>query len=216
MMPTMLLCLLSNNFASGDNAKDLELSKIKLIQDQGKYKHLIGIVDNIGNNTVNQIIISANFLDEGNRFLGNFSKQTELRALNPNEITPFDILIFDKKNNELIKDYNIDVKYNFTNYKDKKLDIVTNDSRSDMTGFFFINGKVRNTADAYSNNTNVISLLYGKDKELVGIWKAQTEPYSIPPLTTASFTIPITDKTQSFRISSYKLLTDSNSFSGLK
>ncbi|MBA3978461.1 MAG: hypothetical protein H0X50_09780 [Nitrosopumilus sp.] len=196
---------------------DLELSQTNLIQDQGKYKHLIGIVHNIGNNTANQIIVSANFLDEDKRSLGNFSKQTELRALNPNEITPFDILIFDKKNNEVIKDYDVDIKYNVTNYKDKKLDIVANDSRLDMTGFFFISGKIKNIEKgAYSNNTNVISILYDKDNGLVGVWKAQTEPYNIPPLTTASFTIPITDKTQSFRISSYELLTESNNFSELK
>ncbi len=217
MAPPMLLFTLMDKIASSYTTKDLELSQTNLIQDQVKYKHLIGIVHNIGNDTANQIIVSANFLDEDKKSLGNFSKQTELRALNPNEITPFDILIFDKKNNEVIKDYDVDLKYNITNYKDKKLDIVTNDSRLDMTGFFFINGKIKNLEKgASSNNTNVISILYDKNNELVGVWKAQTEPYNIPPLTTASFTIPITDKTQSFRISSYELLTDSNNFSELK
>ena len=175
---------------------------------------MVGLVRNIGNNTASQIIISANFLGEGNISLGNFSKQTELRALNPNEITPFDILIFDKKNNEKIKNFKADIKYNLTDHKDKKLDIVANNSRSDMTGFFFINGKIKNSGDTHSNNTNVISILYDKNKELVGVWEAQTEPYDIPPSATASFTIPITDKTQSFRISSYTLLTEATNYSG--
>ncbi len=37
-----------------------------------------------------------------------------------------------------------------------------------------------------------------------------------PPLTTASFTIPITDKSQSFRISCHTLLNESNNYSELK
>ncbi len=213
---SILLLALSDKFASSYDAKHLELSDVTLTQDQSKYKHLVGLVRNIVNNTANQIIISANFLGEGNISLGNFSKQTELRALNPNEITPFDILIFDKKNNEKIKNFKADIKYNLTDHKDKKLDIVANNSRLDMTGFFFINGKIKNSGDTHPNNTNVISILYDKNNELVGIWKAQTEPYDIPPLTTASFTIPITDKTQSFRISRFTLLTESISYSELK
>jgi hypothetical protein len=81
------LSALSDKFASSYGDNDLELSDIKLNQDQSKYKHLVGLVQNIGNNTANQIIVSANLLGEGNISLGNFSKQTELRALNPNEIT---------------------------------------------------------------------------------------------------------------------------------
>jgi hypothetical protein len=125
-------------------------------------------------------------------------------------------LIYDKNNNEKIKNFKADIKYNLTGHKDKKLDIVANNSRLDMTGFFFINGKIKNLGDTHSNNTNVISILYDKNNELVGVWKAQAEPYDIPPLATASFTIPITDKTQSFRISSYTLLTESNNYSEIK
>lgn len=213
---SVLLLAPSGEFASSYGAKDLELSDVTLTQDQSKYKHLVGLVRNIGYNTANEIIVSANFLGEGNISLGNHSKQTELRALNPNEITPFDILIFDKKNNEQIKNFKADTKYNLTDHKDKKLDIVANNSPLDMTGVFFINGKIKNSGETHSNNTNVISILYDKNKELVGVWKAQTEPYDIPPSATASFTIPITDKTQSFRISSYTVFTESNNYSELK
>ncbi len=135
--------------------------------------------------------------------MANYSKQTELRALNPNEITPFDILIVDKKNNEKKKNSKRTLNITLLTIKTKKLDMVAHNSRSDMSGFFFIKGKIKNLGDMHSNNTNVISILYDKNKELVGVRKAQTETYDIPPSATASFTIPITDKTQSFQISSY-------------
>ena len=64
----------------------------------------------------------------------------------------------------------------------------------------------------YSNNTTVTAIIYDKNKEILGVWKAQTEPYIIPPLATASFSIPITDKIQSFKISNYKLLAESDKY----
>lgn len=196
---------------------DLKTVQVKLTSDQNKYKHLIGILQNTGNKTIDQVIVSADFLDKDKKSLGSFSKQTELTTLNPNELTPFDILIYDKKISDKIKDYKLDFKFNFTEYKDKKLVIVSHDSRLDMTGFYFINGKIQNTdKTSASNNTRVIVVTYNKNNELAGVWKAQTEPYSIPPLTTASFTIPITDKIQAFQISNYTLLTESDKFSKLK
>jgi len=210
---SLLFSLINKPSFSENSNYDLEIIKINLIEDQNKYKHLIGIIQNNGNKTTNQIIVSANFLDVDKKSIGNFSKQTELRTLNPNEITPFNILIFDKKINEKINDYLVNIKYNITNYKDKKLVIVSDNSKLEITGFYFINGDILNTGDLYSFNTNIISIIYNKNNEMIGVWEALTEPFNIPPSTTAPFTIPITDKTQTFQISNYTLLTDSDNFS---
>jgi hypothetical protein len=212
-----LLFSLINKSVFGENTNDdLEIFKINLIKDQNEYKHLIGIVQNIGNKTVNHIIVSANFLDIDKKSVGNFSKQTEIRTLNPDEITPIDILIFDKKINEKINDYLTNINYNITNYKDKKLVLISDNSKLEITGFYFINGDVLNTGKSYSFNTNVISILYNKNNEIIGVWEALTEPFNIPPSTQAPFTIPVTDKTQTFQISNYTLLTESDNFSILE
>ena len=213
---SILLISLNNQPALSYTDNNLNLTKINLIQDQFNYKHIIGIVQNTGNKTVNHIIISFNFLDSGNKSIGNFSKQSEITTLNPKEITPFDILIFDKKIYDKINDLTMDIKYNFTNYKSKMLAIVSNNSHLDINGFYFINGQILNNAHAYSNNTTVTSITYNKNNELAGVWKAQTEPYTIPPLTTASFSIPVTNKIQSFQISNYTVLAESDKFTKQK
>jgi hypothetical protein len=190
----------------------LKTIKVKLTQDQNNYKHILGIIQNMGNKTINHIIITVKFIDSANKSIGNFSKESEITTLNPKDITPFDILIYDKKIYNSIKDYTIDIKYNITKYKDKNLVIVSNYSHLDVNGFYFINGEIQNAEHAYSNNTTVTSITYNKNNELAGVWKAQTEPYNIPPLSTASFSIPITDKIQSFQISNYTLLAESDKF----
>ncbi len=208
----LLLFSLNNQVVQSYSNNDVKTIKVKLIQDQNKYKHLIGIVQNIGNNSVNHIIISASFIDVSNKSIGNFSTQTDITTLNPKEMTPFDILIFDKKIYDKIKEYIININFNFTNYKDKKLAIVSDKSHLDINGFYFIDGKIQNTGNTYSNNTRVTSIIYNKNNELLGIWKAQTEPYAIPPSTIASFSIPITDKIQNFQITNYTLFTESDKF----
>jgi hypothetical protein len=210
-----LLSFLSDNqqHALGNTNKILKITKVKLIQDQYNYKHILGIVQTIGNKTVNHIIITANFIDSANNSIGNFSKEPEITTLNPKDIAPFDILIYDKKIYDSIKNYNIDIKYNITKYKDKKLVIVSSYSHLDANGFYFINGEIQNTAPhTYSNNTTVTSITYNKNNELAGVWEAQTEPYTISPLSTASFSIPVTDKIQSSQISNYTLLAESDKF----
>ena len=45
-----------------------------MTQDQYNYKHLLGLVENTENKTVNHVIITARFLDSSNKSIGNFSK----------------------------------------------------------------------------------------------------------------------------------------------
>jgi hypothetical protein len=203
---------LNNYIVQGYPNNGLKTIKVKMTQDQYNYKHLLGLVENTENKTVNHVIITARFLDSSNKSIGNFSKQTEITTLNPKEITPFDILIFDKNIYDKIKEFVVNINFNFTKNKDKNLVIESNKSHLDVNGFFFIDGKIRNLGQAYSNNTTVTSVTFNKNNELLGVWKAQTEPYSIPPLLQASFSIPITDKIQSFQISNYTLFAESDKF----
>jgi hypothetical protein len=208
----VLFCFMNQTSLAYTNDVLKIISK-KLIQDQYNYKHLIGILQNNANKTVNNVIISANFFDKSNRSIGNFSKQTEITTINPKEITPFDILIYNRDINDKINEYSTNIKYNFTNHKDENLVIESSNSHIDLiTGFYFINGEIKNKGQLYSNNTTVISITYDKDKELAGIWKAQTEPYNIPPFTEASFSIPVTDKIQSYNILNYTLLAESDKY----
>jgi hypothetical protein len=194
------------------NNNVIKIINQKTIQDQNNYKHLIGILKNIGNSSINDIIISANFLDKANKSIGNFSKQSEITTINPNDTSPFDILIYDKIIYDKIKNFNVNIKYNNTKHKEGMLNISSNNSHMDTNGFYFINGEIQNNGNMYSNNTTVTAITYDKNKEILGVWKAQTEPYIIPPLSTASFSIPITDKIQSFKISNYKLLAESDKY----
>ncbi len=202
----MIIILSSSTLISSAlNYNYLKSKDVNLVQDQNGFFHLIGILYNTGNKTINDIYITANFLNKNNFSIFNYSRQTEIQSLNPNESTPFDILVFDKDHNKDIKNYSLSSKYNFTNYNEKNLETISTKNRFDITGTYFIDGKLKNNGKNYLNNTTVIAAVYDDKNKLIGIWRAQTEPYSIPSSAIASFSIPVTDKTQSFKIKRYTL-----------
>src|SRR5689334_13943326 len=101
-----LIIQIPNTYANNSN-KVLKILNQKIIQDQNNYKHLLGILKNIGNSSINDIIVSANLLDKANKTIGNFSKQSEITTLNPNDSSPFDILIYDKKIYDKINNFEL-------------------------------------------------------------------------------------------------------------
>ncbi len=205
------LLIIPKSFAIDNYEHFLKIKKINLI-NQNSYKYIIGIIQNIGNKTVNHIIITANILDKNHKSIGNFSKESDVTTLNPKNESPFDILVYDKQIYNLLKSYDLNIKFNFTTFKNEKLHLISSYSYLDSSGFYFINGKMQNLGTFYSNNTTVTAITFGKNKSLVGIWKAQSEPYNIPPYGIASFSVPITDKNQSFQIGNYTLFAESDKY----
>ena len=188
----------------------LKLVQTHLTQDQNKFHHIIGIVQNDLNMTLDNIFVKAIISGENNTILGNYSNQVAVHPLNPSEETPFDVLIYDKNHNNLIKNYTVDFTYEGTKTTERDLEIHSTSSRLDATGFYYISGRITNNMNTTSNSTTIIAALNDKNNDLIGIWKAQSEPYNIPPLSTASFTIPVTDRSQGFNIYNYTLYSNNS------
>lgn len=184
----------------------LKIIDSAMTKDQNGYIHLIGEAKNDGTNAIDNIYAIGTLLNNDNSQIGNFSNQLEVHPLKRGEVSPFDITIYDKSNNNNIHNYKIKFTSNSTSTNIlKDLSIGSVKSRLDLTGLYFISGRITNNMNAISNGTLIIASVKDKNDNLLGIWRAQSEPYNIPPLSSASFTIPITDESQSFKISNYTL-----------
>ena len=201
-----ILLLLAND----DAAFGLKLLETYLIQDQNKFHHIIGLAQNDLNMTLDNIFVRVNILDKDNSILGNYSNQVAVHPLNPSEITPFDVILYDKDQNSLIKNYTIDSTYEKVNTNIRDLEIHSTNSKLDATGFYYISGRINNNMNITSNSTTIIAALDDKNGDLIGIWKAQSEPYNIPPFSAASFTIPVTDRSLGFNINNYSLYSNNS------
>jgi hypothetical protein len=196
--------------ANDDPAFGLKLLETYLIQDQNKFHHIIGLAQNDLNMTLDNIFVRVNILDKDNTILGNYSNQVAVHPLNPSEITPFDVILYDKDRNSLIKNYTIDSTYEKVSTNIRDLEIHSTNSKLDATGFYYISGRINNNMNITSNSTTIIAALDDKNGDLIGIWKAQSEPYNIPPFSAASFTIPVTDRSLGFNINNFTLYSNNS------
>ena len=199
----LIMSVLNINLSLG-----LKIIQQQIVQDENDYFHLIGIVQNNENKTIDNIYAIGTLLADDNTTIANYSNQVEVHPLNPLEMTPYDITIYNKDQNDQIKSHSIAFTFNSSEIENmKNLDLHSLNSRSDLLGFYYISGRITNEMNSISNNTLVVATVSDKDQNLLGVWKAQTEPYNIPPSATASFTIPVTDNTQGLRITNYTLFT---------
>ena len=197
--------------SSIDSGLGLKIIQQQMVKDENDFFHLIGIAQNNINETIDNIYAIGNLLSSDNTTIGNYSTQVMVHPLNPMEMTPYDITIYDKGQNDQIKNHSVKFTFNVSDSENlKNFNIHSVNSRSDMLGFFFISGRITNEMSAISNNTLVIASVKDENEKLLGIWKAQTEPYNIAPSATASFTIPITDNNQGLRIANYTLFINNS------
>lgn len=189
----------------------LKIIQQQMVQDENDFLHLIGIVQNTENKTIDNIYVTGTLMNSDSTPIANYSNQVEVDPLNPSEMTPYDITIYNKDQNDQIKNHSLQFTFNFSEKENiKNLKIHSLSSRSDLLGFFYISGRITNEMNAISNNTLIVATVLDKDQNLLGVWKAQTEPYNISPSATASFTIPITDNLQGLKIANYTLFVNNS------
>ena len=210
ILSVLVICTVWVFLINDESVFGLKVVQSQMTQDQNKFNHIIGIAQNDLNTTLDNIFVQAIISGENNTILGNYSNQVAVHPLYPSEETPFDVLIYEKNHNNLIKNYTIDFTYEGTNTNERDLEIHSTSSRLDATGFYYISGRITNNMNTIANSTTIIAALIDRNNDLIGIWKAQSEPYDIPPLSTASFTIPVTDRSQGFNIYNYTLYSNNS------
>ena len=206
----LVICDISVALVNDGSVLGLKLVQTHLTEDQNKFHHIIGIAQNDMNMTLDNIFVQATILGKNNSILGNYSNQVAVHPLNPSEETPFDVLIYDMSQNNLIKNYTVAFTYEGAKTNERDLEIHSTSSKLDATGFYYIYGRITNNMNSISNSTTIIAAVNDKNNVPIGIWKAQSEPYNIQPFSTASFTIPITDRTQGFNIYNYTLYSNNS------
>ena len=180
--------------------------------DEFGYLHLYGEVINISNQPINNILLNAKFYDDKDNVLGKYFRYSEISTLFPNQSSPFEIIFLDRDNSKNIKDYDILLSYNHTKYNNTKLPnllITEITERFDISGFYYINGKIYNLGNKDSSNSTVVATLYDKKGNVIDISRAITEPFTIPPNSEAAFSLTVVNKDTSLRLTEMHVSAES-------
>lgn len=180
--------------------------------DESNILHLNGEVKNISNKAMKNVVVKASFYDDSGNFLKVFQRSTDVRTVNPGEISPFEILYIDSGTAKTVKDYNLTAAGQVTENKTSALRIVSSNSKLDLLGTYYIAGRVVNDGSQDATNSMIIASLYDKDGKVIVVGRAQTEPVNISSHSQAAFDIPVTEKSQTYKVKSYSLIADSDQY----
>ena len=180
--------------------------------DETKIMHVYGEVKNISNKAMRNVVVKASFYDAYGKMINEFKRSSELRTINPGEISPFEILYIDTKSVDTVKNYTISAIGQETERKVRALRIASNNSRLDLMGVYYIIGRVINEGSQDATNCMIIATLYDKDGRVITIGRAQTEPVNMSSYSESAFDLPVTEKLQTYKVKSYSLIADSDQY----
>jgi hypothetical protein len=188
------------------------INKISLQKDNFGYLHLFGEIINNSEKSLTNITLSFNFFDHNNNTLGSYFRAPEIDTLNPHQFSPFEIIYLDPNSVDKVKNYSYDVEYNISIEKPTLLKIDHLNNRLDLTGFYYINGKITNIGPDIANNVTVIATMFDHNDNIIGITKAISEPFSIGPKGIAAFGLAFIDKAITIKIKDYTLQAYSDKY----
>jgi hypothetical protein len=186
--------------------------KTSFFIDESNILHLNGEVKNISNKAMKNVIVKASFYDGSGNFLKVFKRSTDVRTVNPGEISPFEILYIDPDTAKTVKDYSLTAVGQETQNKTSALRIVSSNSKLDLLGTYYIAGRIVNDGSQDATNSMIIASLHDKDGKVIVVGRAQTEPVNISSHSQAAFDIPVTESLQTYKVKSYSLIADSDQY----
>jgi hypothetical protein len=180
--------------------------------DETNFMHVYGELKNLSNKAMKNVVVTASFHDSKGKLLNQFRRSSELRTLNPGDVSPFEILYIDTKTVNDVKNYTLSATGQQTEMKARALRIISNSSKLDLTGVYYIKGRVVNEGSEDATNSMIIASLYNKDGKVVVVGRGQTEPVNISSHSEAAFEFPVTEALQTYKVKSYSVLADSDQY----
>jgi hypothetical protein len=192
---------------------DFRIQNTSSFIDESSIMHIYGEIVNTSNSSLSNVTAKASFYDNGGQLLNEYQRVCELPTVNPGGICPFEILYIDTKTTKAVKDFKLSaVGTPAAKGKPNALKVFSEGFRFDISGFYYINGRILNEGSEISTLTTVVATLYDKDGKVIALGRALAEPVSISPDKRASFGIAVTEKKQTYKTNSYSLVAYSNQY----
>lgn len=200
----------SNSYSTPQN--NLEINHVYNYVDENKIMHVLGELKNFGNKAMTNVTIGATFFDSEGKIINEYRRSAELRTINPDFVSPFEVLFIDQKTVDKVKDFKLYVNGTESGPSPVDLQIKVDSSRQDILGFYYINGVIFNSGPATANNSIAIATLYDPGGRVIAIGRGLAEPKDISSNSGASFGLAIVDKLQTHKGKSYSVVADSDAY----
>ena len=206
-------------FYNDSSAKTLSGDQVFVIEntssfvDESDLMHVYGEVRNISNMSMTNITINGSFYDKSGRQLNDYQRSCELPTINAGGICPFEIIYIDTKTTNKVEDFKLTAQGIVSDTSEPtKLKFHSDNSRLDILGFYYINGRISNEGSITATDSSVVATLYDKDGKVIAIGRALAEPANILPDSLANFGIVVAEKSQVHKTRGYSLMAFSTQY----
>lgn len=175
------------------------------------YYHVVGEVQNTGDQAVGFVKITATFYDSSDVVIDTEFTYTMLSVLLPSRKSPFDVILFDAVQSTKVDHYSLSVSYSSTSPKPLGLEILSHSAYVDSIGWMHIVGEIKNIETGTANYVKVISTFYDDAGNVVDAEFTYSDPSDLEPGQKAPFEILLSDDRTPY-VSFYELTAESTQY----
>ena len=179
--------------------------------DSSGYYHVVGELENIGEQAVNFVQIEATFYQADDVVITVRIAVTMLNTILVNRKSPFEILLLDTTESSKVDHYNLNLTFLTTASIPEGLEILSYSSYVDDSDHMHINGEIKNVATEKAQTVKVIATYYDDNGKVVAAAMTLLDPIhsELDPNQTMPFEILLTDETRTPLIKTYELTAGS-------
>lgn len=175
------------------------------------YYHVVGEVQNTGDQAVNFVKVTATFYDSSDVVVATEFTYTILDVILPDRKSPFDIILTDAVQSTKIDHYSLSVTFSAASPKPLGLEILSHSSYTDSIGWMHVVGEIKNIGSGTANYVKVIATFYDETGKVVAAEFAYSNPSDIEPGQKAPFEILLSDERAPY-VASYELTAESTQY----
>ncbi len=186
------------------------LSHTGYLDSLGFY-HVVGEVQNVGDQAVNYVKITATFYDSSHVVIATDFTFTGLYVLPVGRKSPFDLFLFDTTQSAKVDHYSLSVTFSTTTPLTIGLEILSNSSYIDGIGWMHIVGEIKNIGGVMATYVKIIATYYNGTGGVVDTEFTFSDPSDIDPDQTAPFDITLSSERVPY-VNSYELTAESTQY----
>jgi len=176
------------------------------INDYG-YFYVVGEVQNVGDEPVENVVVNATFYDLSGAFIAEIPGNTKLDVLLPGRKSPFEITLFSSLDSQKVRNYTLSASYSQAQPKPLGLEIISNSSFKDADGLH-VTGEIKNIGSQFTSFVKVVATFYNETGYVIAAKLNYSNPKNLDPGQSATFEILLDTSVRS-NVYSYALEAES-------
>jgi len=180
--------------------------------DSMGYLHVVGEVKNVGDISVHHAKLTGTFYDTSNVVVATDFTYTELDVIPSSRKSPFDLILTDKTQATKVDHYALSGTFAPTDPLLAGLNILSNSSYTDDTGWMHVVGEIQNIGSTRATYVRIIATYYDGTGKVVAAEFTSSVPSDLDPTQKAPFDVLLSSDRVPY-VSRYEITAESSQYS---